>query len=144
MSFQSVEGFVCGSENGEFLAQIFKRRSQASGFDRGRKSGEALVAQDGAYQTLRRSQRLINDMNDSIAGQDIELRHVSSAIDDNPAVVENADAKVIAVGGLDNAISKSSPENLTTDDMVVQENVRKSVRIPELGERQAEAMPIQR
>jgi hypothetical protein len=28
--------------------------------------------------------------------------------------------------------------------MVVQENVRKSVRIPELGERQAEAMPIQR
>ena len=81
-------------------------------------------------------------MNDSIAGHDIELCHVSAGIDDNPAAFENTDAKVVFIDGLDYVISKMPSEDFPADD-VVQENVRKSVRIiekslnsgiPEFGE----------
>ena len=149
---QSVEGFVGGSENSEFFARSFQRRRQTSGFDCGRKSGEALVTQDGAHQILRWNQNLINDVNNSIAGQDIELRHVSFDIDDNPAAVDHTDTKVVSIHGLDNVISKVALEDLAADD-VVQENIRKSVRIfkksldigiPEFGESLVETMPTQR
>ncbi len=122
------EGNVGGSKNSEFFAHIPKRRSQSSGFDRGRKRGEALVARDGGYQILRWSQHLINAVDNSIAGHDIEPRNISAGVDGHASTAGNTDTKVVSIGGLDNIISKVAPEDPAADD-VVQENVRKSVRV---------------
>jgi hypothetical protein len=67
-------------------------------------------------------------VDDSIAGHDIELGYIRPGVDGNPSTAENSDTKVVSIGGLNNVISKVAPEDPAADD-VVQENVRKSVRI---------------